>query len=196
MVVLRLLLKIECWSVSSCTHSHTHTHTHTYNNLRKQGRQRKQGNDKIDGLMYDHNGSQQWKALKFRSRDEKRVKKIGVKIFFFFLFIFTTYCLVGKCWKHNCFFHCVHHKFPQLLQHSLQDCLLADLSKQRQAETQKHTISQHDLFMGRVLLLNPLSVVFARLEFQYQNIFSSCCLVWRFFLQIICSFKIILNVVR
>ena len=54
---------------------------------------------------------------------------------------FITHRRVSESWKHNCFFHCVHHQFPKLLQHSLQDGLLTDLSEQRQAETQKHNLS-------------------------------------------------------
>lgn len=56
------------------------------------------------------------------------------------------YRLVCECREHDRFFHRVHDQFPQLLQHSLQHRLLADLSEQRQAGTQKHQIS----FVGGV----------------------------------------------
>lgn len=36
-----------------------HKHTHTYNNLRKEGQERKWDNGRIDVLMYSHNETQQ-----------------------------------------------------------------------------------------------------------------------------------------
>lgn len=52
-----------------------------------------------------------------------------------------AYRLVRERGEHDGFLHGVHDQLPQLLQHSLQHRLLTDLSKKRQAGTQKGNIS-------------------------------------------------------
>lgn len=50
------------------------------------------------------------------------------------------YRLVGQWWQYDSLLHCVHDQLPKLLQHSLQDGLLTDLSKQREADMEIKTV--------------------------------------------------------